>query len=413
MTAVHGLGQLLKDPVYLRIWLVGFCGGVARWLELLVAGVFAVEVTGSPFLVALLIVLRLAPMAVFGTIVGTFADRLQPRLFLGVGQALASVISATVCLLFILDIAVYWHIAAATFASGVIWTTEMPLRRRIVGDIAGRERLAPAMSFDSATNNATRMIGPILGGVLYQVLGASGAFAISTALFTLAVLLLTGVPAAASVVDAAARSTKILRDFRDAFSYAAADPDILRIFAVTAVFNIWAFPFVAMIPVIGREELGVGAGWIGVLAGLEGGGAFLGALVIAVAARARHFRRLYFFGVLGYLVLVFVAGWMTHHLPMALVLLTVGLAGSGFTTMQSVLVYTVAPPEMRGRLFGIMVLCIGTGVLGYLNIGLMGEWYGGSAAIRIVAAEGIVPLLLIGIGWRALWRPVDDESWSG
>ena len=34
----------------------------------------------------------------------------------------------------------------------------------------------------------------------------------------------------------------------------------------------------------------------------------------------------------------------------------------------------------------------------------MGEWFGGSAAIRIVAAEGIIPLLLIGIGWRQL-RP--------
>lgn len=408
MTATHGLGQLLKDPAYLRIWLVGGCGGIARWLEMLVAGVFAVEVTGSPFLVAFLIVLRLAPMAVFGSIVGTFADRLQPRLFLAVGQVVASLISATVCLLFIFDIALYWHIAVATFASGIIWTMEMPLRRRIVGDVAGRERLTPAMSFDSATNNATRMIGPLLGGVLYQTLGAGGAFVLSASLYGVAAVLLIGVPAAASAVNAAGRSTNILREFRDAFSYAAADPDILRILAVTIVFNMWAFPFVAMIPVIGREELGVGAGWIGVLAGLEGGGAFLGALVIAIGARARYFRRLYYFGTLGYLVLIFVAGWMTGPLPLALVLLLVGLAGSGFTTMQSVLVYAVAPPGMRGRIFGIVVLCIGTGVLGYLNIGLMGEWYGGSAAIRIVAAEGIVPLLLIGIGWRALRRPDDD-----
>jgi MFS family permease len=90
---------------------------------------------------------------------------------------------------------------------------------------------------------------------------------------------------------------------------------------------------------------------------------------------------------------------------MAAVLFFVGLAGACFTTMQSTLIYSVAPPEMRGRLFGLLVICIGTGLIGFLNVGLMGEWFGGSAAIRIVAAEGLIPLLLVGIGWRQLrWR---------
>ena len=82
----------------------------------------------------------------------------------------------------------------------------------------------------------------------------------------------------------------------------------------------------------------------------------------------------------------------------------VALMAAGFSTMQSTLIYSVAPPEMRGRLFGVLVICIGTGLIGFANIGLMGELFGGSGAIRIVAAEGIIPLILIGIGWRQLWR---------
>jgi fructose-specific phosphotransferase system IIC component len=57
----------------------------------------------------------------------------------------------------------------------------------------------------------------------------------------------------------------------------------------------------------------------------------------------------------------------------------------------------------------LLVICIGSGLIGYFNIGLMGEWFGGSAAIRIVAAEGLVPLLLVGVGWRRLWRPDEDD----
>ena len=402
MTASGQLRGLLADPVYLRIWSTGICSGVARWLELLVFGVFAIEVTGSPFLVALLVILRMTPLAVFGSIVGTFGDRGSPRLLLGVGYSVAALVSAAMFLLFWLRLAEYWHLAVVSFASGAVWTTDMALRRRILGDAAGQARIAPAMSLESASSNATRMLGPLLGGILYQWLGASGALALGAGLYALSVVLILGIPAALSAGAEAGRS-KVLRDLQEAFRFIAHDRDILRILSVTVVFNVWGFPFVAMIPVIGSDELRLSAAWIGGLAALEGGGAFLSALVIAVGARKMSFRRLYYFGTMAWLVLVFIAGWMADALYMAAVLFCVGLAGACFSTMQSTLIYTVAPPRMRGRLFGVMVICIGTGLIGFANIGLMGEWFGGSAAIRIVAVEGLIPLLIIGIGWRQLW----------
>ena len=198
-----------------------------------------------------------------------------------------------------------------------------------------------------------------------------------------------------------------MADFLEAFAFAARDRDISRILLVTVVYNVWGFPFVSMIPVIGGDELNLSAGWVGGLAALEGGGACLGALAIAMGLRGANFRGLYYFGTLAYLLFIFLAGWMTEALSMAAVLFCIGLAGACFTTMQSTLIYSVAPPEMRGRMFGLLVLCIGTGLLGFANVGLMGEWFGGSAAIRIVAAEGLIPLLLVGIGWRQLWGRAD------
>lgn len=399
----------MRDPVYLRVWLIGVCSGIARWLEVLVFGVFAIEVTGSPFLVALLVILRMAPLAVFGSIVGTFADRTSPQPFLRAGLTLAMLLSAAMFLLFVLGLAEYWHVAVFSFAAGTVWTTDIPLRRRILGDVAGAERLAPAMSFDSASNNATRMLGPLLGGVLYQWLGAGGALALSACLYALCVVMILGVPAGISSDAGVKRSTTVVRDFQEAFGFAARDRDILCILLVTVVFNIWAFPFVSMIPVIGKDELGLSAGWIGGLAALEGAGAFVGALAIAVSVRPEGFRRVYYLGTLGCLVFIFVAGWMANALALAAFLFCIGLAGACFTTMQSTLIYSVAPPHIRGRLFGLLVICIGTGLIGFANVGLMGEWFGGSTAIRIIALEGLVPLLIIGFGWRRLWPGADTR----
>lgn len=409
-----GLRSLLADGEFLRIWLVGVASGIARWLEMLVAGIYAYDTTGSPFLVALLVILRMTPLVVFGSVVGTFADRLPPRLFLCVTMTGATLVSASVCVLFATGADAYWVVAFGCFVSGLVWTTDMPLRRRILGDVAGMARIAPAMSLDSATNNGTRMLGPLLGGLLYQWLGAGGAYGLSALLFAACIVLMLFVSPGLGAADPTRPPSRPLQDLREGFLYVARDRDVLRIMLVTIVFNIWGFPFLSMIPVVGRDELAVSAGVIGGLSALEGLGALIGALIIAARVRIPSYRRLYFFGLLGYLLCAFVAGWMAGVLPMGIAVLCVGLCAAGFSTMQSTLIYSVAPPHMRGRLFGVLVICIGSGLVGFANIGLMGEWFGGSMAMRIVAAEGIVPLLLIGLGWRQLWaRDTPDRAPAG
>ncbi|MDE0389176.1 MAG: MFS transporter, partial [Rhodospirillales bacterium] len=249
------LTELLGDRLYLRLWLIGLLSMGSRWLELLVVGVFAVETTGSPVLVALLVILRMLPLAVFGPIVGTFADRLTPRILLYSSLGLAALVSLAVLALALSGIAAYWHIALATFLSGVVWTTDMPVRRRMIGDAAGTERIAAGMSLDSATSNAMRLIGPLFGGLLYQWLGLGGAFGLAAALYALCLTLTTGVPKAFVASGVGQRSARLLGDFREGFRFLAREPEVRRILYVTVIFNIWGFPFVSMIPVIGTENL--------------------------------------------------------------------------------------------------------------------------------------------------------------
>jgi MFS family permease len=403
MTTTVGVRGLLHDAQFLRVWLVGIFSGVARWLEMLVAGVYAFDTTGSPFLVALLVILRMGPLVVLGSVVGTFADRLPPKLLLSLTMAGAMLVSGSVFVLFLTGQDSYWVVAFASFVSGLVWTTDMPLRRRVLGDIAGMERVSVAMGLDAASNNGTRMLGPLLGGLIFQWLGAGGAYLLSTALYAACVGLLIFLSVQTGQAVATRAASRAFDDLRAGFAYVIHNRDVLRIMLVTIVFNLWGFPFLAMIPVVGRDELQISASLIGGLTALEGGGAFLGALIIAARVRIASYRRLYYFGMLGYLIAAFTAGWMVEVVPMALVFIVVGLCAAGFSTMQSTLIYTVAPPEMRGRLFGVLVICIGSGLIGFTNIGLMGEWFGGSTAMRIVAAEGLIPLLLIGYGWRELW----------
>jgi MFS family permease len=407
MTVATGgvLLGLLRLPDYRRVWLAGLLTGIGRWLEMLALGIYAFEVTRSPFLVALLVIARMLPLALFGPFVGALADRMDPRRLLFVSITLILLVAVVMLVLFLTGIAGYWHVAAAAFLSGALWTTDMPLRRRILGDVAGPARLGPAMALDSATNNGTRMLGPLVGGLLYQVLGAIGVYAVTAALCALALLLAAGLLPKAAGPAPARPATSALTDLVAAVKYAVANDDVRRILLVTVVFNIWGFPFTSMIPVIGRDDLGLASGWVGGLAALEGAGAFVGAMAIATWSNPAQFLRLYYFGTAAHLLMVFATGVAPGVVPTGLALLVTGLAAAAFSTMQSTLIYLTAPPAMRGRMFGLLVLCIGTGLVGFSNVGLMAEWFGAKAAIRIIAIEGLVALCFVGFGWRSLRRP--------
>jgi MFS family permease len=274
----------------------------------------------------------------------------------------------------------------------------------MLGDVAGPERLVTALSFDGATNNFTRAVGPFLGGILYQLFGAAGAFSLTAVLYSVGLVLVLRAGLGGRRAAKTGAATRILADFREAFSYVARDKDILRILMVTAVFNVFCLPFISMIPVLGEETLDLSAGWIGLLAALEGGGALVGALAITIANPPIGTRRIYFFGVFFYVVFAFVAGFMTLAMPMAAAILCVGLSAGAFTATQTALVYNAAPPHMRSRIFGVTAICIGVGIVGVANIGAMAEWFGAPVAVRIMGIEGILAMVAIGIGWREMWE---------
>ena len=75
---------------------------------------------------------------------------------------------------------------------------------------------------------------------------------------------------------------------------------------MTIIYNVFGWPFTSMIPVIGKDNLHLGASAIGILASMDGIGAFIGVVAIAVFARPAHYRLLYIGGVVAYLVMLIV-----------------------------------------------------------------------------------------------------------
>ena len=391
---------LLGDGRYLRVWVAGGFVGTMRWLEILVIAVFTLEVTGSAFQVAMMMMVRSLPMFLFGTISGAIAEQVNRKTIMVCALVTATGVAVTLATLAHTGRIEIWHIGVGAFLSGVLWTTEFPVRRTMLGEIAGASRIGPAMGLDSATTNGTRMLGPALGGLLYETIGVDGAYMLGAALYTIGcglILSLDYTPAQPLV-----RQWNVFKTIREGLVYVRGNRAIMATLAVTVIMNVWGFPFAAMVPVIGVEDMGLSAFPIGILMSAEGAGAFMGALLIATFARPAWYNRLYLYGSLLVMVMVAIFSFSTWFGLSLGLLMTAGFGAAGFSAMQTTIMFTLAPPEMRGRVMGVLTVCIGSGPLGMLHIGLLAGWLGASTAVLVVALEGIVILAIAARVWREL-----------
>jgi MFS family permease len=382
-----------------RLWVVGLVVFVVRWLETVAVGVVVYDRTGSAFLVAMMTMLRLLPMGLFGAFMGAWAERFQRRMTLILVILLMGSTSLILAVLAYTGRLEVWHLALASFLNGLGWATDNPVRRVMIGDAVGAARMGTAMSLDVGASNASRMVGPTVGGLLLASVGIDGAFGLSVVLYGIALVSAIRVryrnSEATSTVAVIARIAEGLRMVRG-------DRRLIGTLVITIIYNVFAWPFTSMIPVIGRDRLDLGPEGVGILASMDGIGAFCGAVFLALWLRPAWYARAYVFGVMSYMVMLTVFALVPSSLVAGLALLFTGLGGAGFSTMQATLVYLASPPEMRSRILGVLSVCIGTGPIGFVWLGLLADAIGAHWA---TAATGIMGLLAMVATWR-LWREI-------
>ena len=391
--------RIIEAPDFWRLWYVGLIVATVRWLETIVVGIVVYQRTESAFLVSMMTMLRLLPMGLFGVFLGALAERFDRGRTLFMVVLLMSVTSAVLAVLDRIGQLEIWHLAVASFINGCGWSTDNPVRRVMMGEVVGREKVGTAMSLDVGASNATRMIGPALGGFLLAGTGIQGAFILSILMYCTA---LWAIMTIRSRIPRAAGSGAVLARIGEGLSLVRGDKRLIGVLVVTVIYNLFAWPFTSMIPVIGRDRLHLGPEGVGLLATMDGIGAFAGAMLLALWLTPRWYGRAYIGGVICYLITVVMFALVQSPALAAAALLLTGLGGAGFGTMQATLVYLAAPPEMRSRILGVLTVCIGTGPIGFVWLGWLADHVG---AHNATAVTGVLGLLAMAATWR-WWKDI-------
>jgi len=391
--------DLLASRDFVRLWLAGGFANAMRWLELLAAGLFAYEVTGSGLAVAAVAAARQLPQLLFGAFVGAVSESVNRKHIFLTALLVPASNSAILATLAATGHLALWHVVLGGLISGTMWSTEMSTRRRMVGEAAGPTRIVQAIALDSTTNAATRMIGPLLGGAAFELLGMAGAYGLSSAVQFSCAFAILGFAYAQETRPLALG--RIVTDIAAGLRFARTNAVILLVYAITIIVNAFAFSYSGLIAPIGSGEFKVSPTLVGILAAAEPVGALAGGLVLA-SGMVRVNRRMAFVGgsSLFFVALVVMALSPSYWLAVA-VLVIGGVGTAGFGNMQTTLMLTEAPPEMRSRLMGIVTVCIGTGPLGVLLAGVLADATSARHAVMILALVGLALTLALSARLRA------------
>ena len=395
---------LFTETSFGRLWYAGAIASTMRWLESLAVGVFVFDLTDSAIMVAVFLFLRWAPLVMFGAWIGVIADQVSRKGILLGGLIAMSVVSALLGLLAVTGTVALWHIGLAAFLSGTFTSTDYSTRRTMIGEAAGTERVGVAMAFDTGTNNGTRMLGPALGGFLLEFMGLHGAYFLGAILYATAAFVVWRMVYVQDKPSGPA--PKVLTNLIEGLRYARSEPIVVGVLSITIIVNAFGFPFASILPVIGRDTLGLSAFPVGVLASSEGLGALLGAVFVGMTVRPSRYGRFFVCGSFMFLSGIILFALSPLFETSLVVLLLAGLGISGFSSMQSTILLSVAPPEIRGRVMGLLAVSVGTMPIGILYAGFLADWLGAPIGLALVAGQGLILWLLAALYWRRNVKPL-------
>ena len=410
------VGAVLRNKDFCRVWASNGLDNTCRWMEVVVMGWLVLEMTDSPFQVAMLFALRWTPMLFFSIFSGAIADRVNRWLVVAVARSGNVLVTAVVLFLVISDSIQPWHLLVASLALGWMYVLEFPSLRSMIYDIVGGPNIVSAMSLETLSITVGRFIGPLAAGLWIEFSGFTGAYVFLLAGYGVSLGIFQLIKTRTPVHATPSRS--LWQNLTEGLRYALANRVIRGVLGVTLIMNAMAFSAESLFPVVARDHLHVGAGLAGVLISAQSIGTLAAAAVIANLGTIRYHGRIFCVGTtLQFLSLLLFALSPWYGLSVVMLLL-VGLGIAGFSTMQNTIILISATPEMRGRALGVLGQCIGVAALGGLAVGGIANYYDARIAVAISAIIGLVllaPVIALSPLVRHPIMPPDtvDEARSG
>jgi MFS family permease len=370
--SLNPFAVLQRHPNFRRFWYGQTLSLVGSWMHTMARGWLALELTHDAFLVGLVAAAQSLPVVLFSLHAGAMVDRSDKLRLVTIAQLLLSVEAAVLWWLTSTGAAtIGWLLALATF-TGIVQAAEVPARQSLQIELVGREDLRSAIALNSSGFNLARIVGPMIGAIIIARFGITWCFGVNALSYVavLAGLFLVRLPAPHPVASSASAGEGV----RQGLAYMRDTPAVSALMRIVTVFSVLGAPYLTLMPVMARDELGMGAGGYGLLLTCVGVGGLVAALTLAALGERVPRGRMLAWTSFGYPTLLVLFAAVRGPVLAYPLLLLVGFAMVVNGALSNAILQHLVPDTMRGRMMAAYSLV----VVGLSSV--VGAFSGGAVA---------------------------------
>ena len=385
---------------------------IGTWITRIATSWLVYRLTGSALLLGVVGFCGQIPTLLLAPFAGVLVDRWDRHRILVVTQVLSMLQSlALAVMVFTGTITVGW-ILFLQVVQGIINAFDTPARQAfVVQMVEDRADLPNAIALNSSMVNASRILGPSIGGIVIAAVGEGWCFLADAISYLAVIASLFAMRVTPRPLPP--RDTRIREELRVGFEYVSRFLPVRSALLLLSLVSILGMPYTVLMPMISSTILHGGAHTLGFLMTASGVGALAGALYLASRSSVLGLGRIMVLS-----TATFGVGLIAFSLSRTLwfALIALPFVGAGMMiTMASTntIIQTVVSEELRGRVMAFYTMAfLGTAPIGSLLAGVAADRIGPTATIRLGGVACIAAALWFASrlpALRLLVRPIYVE----
>jgi MFS family permease len=264
----------LREPTFRMLWLVWVAANVSMWMNDVAAAWLMTSLTTSPTLIAMVQTASALPVFLLGLPSGALADIVDRRRYFMATQIW---LAANAALLYVASI-FGWINATLLLVlvglNGVGLAMRWPVFAAIIPEVVPRHQLTTALALNAVAMNISRVVGPLLAGLIISAAGSEWVFGLNFVMSVGAAIAISRWKREkkASILP----GERFIGAMRLGWQYVRESRRMRSAIIRTAAFFFHSTALIALLPIVAKNMEGGGASTYTILLASLGGGAVFG-----------------------------------------------------------------------------------------------------------------------------------------
>jgi predicted MFS family arabinose efflux permease len=386
----------LSHRAFRRVFAGTLASNVGTWMQNVILIEMAYRLTKGGTFIGVVTFAQLGPMLFLSPVGGFIADRVNRRVMMVAIAGVQAALSLVLAALATQDTPSRSAIVGVVALIGIASAVNAPAAAATLPSLVGRADLRGAVALNSASMNASRVVGPVLGGLVALAGGAPAVFCVNAATYLFVIIAL--VTAHADFSPRGRTGESPLRQLSGGFREARLDPVVRNVLLTIAVFSLFSLVFIYQLPKIAGEQFGLEDVGYTLLFSTFGSGALVGALAMGSVFSGRPRQSMVRSG-----LAVFAASLTTFAAAPGpwIGFPAIFVTGASYFVIVTALVTTLqlrVHDDVRGRVLGLWTMAwAGLVPVGGLIGGIAVDRVGTTAVLLFGAAVAAVLAALVDI----------------